>query len=129
MTLFEKAAALRPRDYRSLGQLATEYKVLGRLDNFTTTARHCLECIKEAIETHPDNADALSFGSSLLAHLGRPKCAEAWAERAITIAPDTHIVRYNAAITHGLLGRTDRALDFLERAFQSTSEWQRRLAR
>lgn len=128
-TLFEKAAALRPRDYRSLGLLATQYKALGRLDDFVSTARHCLACIEEAIEAHPDNADALSFGSALLAQLGQSGRAGTWVERAIMIAPDTPIVRYNASITQLNLDRPDRALEFLERAFQSTPEWQRRLAR
>ena len=127
--LFEKAAALRPNDYRSLGLLASEYRTLGRSGDFDAVARQCLERIEETTSAHPDNADALAFGSILLVQLGQRERGQSWADHAITIAPETAIVHYNAAITLALLDKNDRAMDSLDRAFVlATSEWQRRLA-
>lgn len=128
VALFEKAITLRPKDYRALGHLAAEYKALERHDDFKMAAWQCFERITGAVVAHPDNADALAFGSTLLGHLGEHDRAAAWADRVVVIAPDTLIVRYNAAITQIFLDRVECALDWLEHAFRSTPEWQRRLA-
>ncbi len=125
--LFEQAAALRPRDYRTLGMLAWEYERLGRRDAFEAAARAALERIETAIADHPDNADALAFGGTLLARLGDLDRAAAWADRATMIASAPSIVHYNVAIVLAFLGRPDEAMDWLEYAFDSAPEWQRRL--
>ncbi len=125
--LFERALELRPKDYRTLGLLACEYQRLGRQDEFEATARAALDRIEAAIDEHPDNADALSFGGALLARLGNPERAAAWAERATVIATEPSVVHYNIAIAQALLGRTEEAMDRLEFAFKSPPEWQRRL--
>ncbi len=127
-SLFEQAAKLRPDDYRALGLLASEYKILDRPEAFKATARRSLERAEAAIEAHPDNADALAFGSALLAELGQEPRAEAWAERAVMIGAEDSLVHYNVARTYAFLGKTDVALDWLERAFRSAPERQRRLA-
>ena len=125
--LFERALELRPKDYRTLGLLAWEYNWLGRRDEFEATTRAALDRIEAAIAEHPDNADALSFGSALLARLGNLDRAAAWAERATVIATEPSVVHYNIAIALALLGRQDEAMDRLEFAFQSPPEWQCRL--
>jgi adenylate cyclase len=48
--------------------------------------------------------------------------------RAIMIGPDDYVVRYNAARAYGLLGELGTAFDWLERSFDSSAVWQRRLA-
>ncbi|MDJ0980260.1 MAG: hypothetical protein QNI94_01475, partial [Kiloniellales bacterium] len=127
-TLFEEAARLRPKDYRALGLLASEYRILGRTEDFEAAARRALERVEAAVEAHPENADALAFGSALLAERGQVERAQAWAERAITLGPDDALVHYNVARTHAFLGDMGSALDRLEQAFRSPPEWQRRLA-
>jgi len=126
--LFKRAATLRPNEYRSLGLLAKSYKALGLQHELLAAARQCLERVEAEIEAHPDNAGALAFGSTVLAELGQRARAEDWAARAIMIGPDDYVVRYNAARTYALLGQPDAALDWLERAFDSSAVWQRRLA-
>lgn len=128
VTLLENAIALRPDDYRALGHLALEYKAFGRDEDFSLAARRCIDRIEEMALVNPGNADALAFGSTLSGHLGERDRTEAWADRAVVIAPNTLIVRYNAAVAQLALGRMDRALDWMEQAFRSTPEWQRRLA-
>ena len=127
-TLFEEAARLRPKDYRALGLLASEYKILGRTEDFEAAVRRALERVEAAVEAHPENADALAFGSALLAELGQVERAQAWAERAITLGPDDALAHYNVARTYAFLGELGTALDRLEQAFRSPPEWQRRLA-
>ncbi|MDJ0942794.1 MAG: BTAD domain-containing putative transcriptional regulator [Kiloniellales bacterium] len=126
--LFERAAALRPNDYRSAGLLASEYRFLNRREDSDSAARRCLERVEAAIETHPDNAGALAFGSALLARLGQRTRAKDWATRAIMIGPDDSLAHYNVTRTHALLGEATTAMDRLEQAFRSTPEWQRHLA-
>jgi len=126
--LFKRAATLRPNEYRSLGLLAKSYKALGLQQEFMVAARQCLERVEAEIEAHPDNAGALAFGSTVLAETGQRVRAEDWAARAIMIGPDDYVVRYNAARAYALLGKPEAALDWLERAFDSSAVWQRRLA-
>jgi len=126
--LFKRAAALRPNEYRSLGLLAKSYKTLGLQQEFALAARQCLERVEAEIEAHPDNAGALAFGSTLLAETGQRARAEDWAALATIIGPDDYVVRYNAARTYALLGEPEAALDWLERAFDSSAVWRRRLA-
>jgi TolB-like protein/DNA-binding SARP family transcriptional activator/tetratricopeptide (TPR) repeat protein len=126
--LFKRAAILRPNEYRSLGLLAKSYKALGLPQEFAVAARQCVERVEAEIEVHPDNAGALAFGSTVLAETGERARAEDWAARALMIGPDDYVVRYNAARTYALLGELDAALDWLERAFDSSAVWRRRLA-
>jgi TolB-like protein/DNA-binding SARP family transcriptional activator/Flp pilus assembly protein TadD len=126
--LFKRAASLRPNEYRALGLLAKSYKTLGLQQQFAVAAGQCLERVEAEIEAHPDNAGALAFGSTLLAETGQRARAEEWAARATIIGPDDYVVRYNAARTYALLGEPETALDWLERAFDSSAVWRRRLA-
>ncbi len=126
--LFERAAALRPNDFRSLGLFSEECQALGRDEAFLAAARRCVERLEPEIEAHPDNAGALAFGSAVLADLGQHQRAQDWAERAVLIGPDDCMVQYNVARTFTLLGRHDRALDALDRAYDCSPVFQRRLA-
>jgi adenylate cyclase len=126
--LFKRAATLRPTEYRSRGLLAKSYKALGLQQEFAVAARECLERVEAEIDAHPDNASALAFGSTVLAEIGQRARAEDWAARALMIGPDDYVVRYNAARTYALLGEPGPALDWLERAFDSSAVWRRRLA-
>ena len=126
--LFKRAATLRPNEYRALGLLAKSYKTLGLQQEFAVAARQCLERVEAEIEAHPDNAGALAFGSTLLAETGQRARAEDWAARATIIGPDDYVVRYNAARTYALLGEPEAALEWLERSFDSSAVWRRRLA-
>jgi len=126
--LFAQAADLRPKDFRSMGLLAEQYKTLGRLEDFMSAARRCLERLTAELAAHIDNADAWAFGSALLAQLGQEARAEDWAIRGLLIGPDDYMVRYNVARTYALLHKLDAALDELERAFDALPEFRRRLA-
>jgi TolB-like protein/DNA-binding SARP family transcriptional activator/predicted Zn-dependent protease len=126
--LFARASELRPGDFRSLGLLAAAYKVLGCHDESVTAARRSVQRGEAEIARHPDNADALAFGSGLLGELGERERAEDWATRALAIAADDYLVQYNVARTYALLGRCEEALPRLQRAFSTSPACRQRLA-
>jgi TolB-like protein/Tfp pilus assembly protein PilF len=127
VALFEKAAELRPDDFRSIGLLAEENRVLGRMEAFGSAAARCLRCVEQEVKDHPDNAGAWAFGSNVLAMLGETERGEEWAERAVIIVPDDHLVHYNVSRTHAILGRHDRALEWLERSLSAMPAFRFRL--
>jgi adenylate cyclase len=126
--LFARAAELRPSDFRSPGLLAWECKALGRREQCAAALRRCLARLEAEVKAHPDNADALVFGSSILVESGDSARAEDWLARAIILGPDDRFVQYNAALTNAMLGRRDTALDHLEQAFSAPPTFRRRLA-
>ncbi|HTO84389.1 MAG TPA: BTAD domain-containing putative transcriptional regulator [Methylomirabilota bacterium] len=126
--LFARAAEMRPNDFRSLGLFAWECKVLGRHEEFSAALRRCLTRIETEIRAHPDNADALAFGSSVLVAMGEPARAEDWASRAIMLGAEDDIVQYNVALAYAMLGKVEAALDHLDRAFAASATYRRRLA-
>src|SRR5262249_46310292 len=125
--LFARAAELRPNDFRSPGLLAWECKALGRREEFAAALRRCLPRVEAEIKAHPDNADALAFGSSILVAMGDPARAEDWASRAVMLGADDYVVQYNVALTNALLGKIDPALERLEQAFSAAPAFRRRL--
>jgi adenylate cyclase len=60
----------------------------------------------------------LQLGAAALASLGERDRAKEWLGRALAIAPDDNLARYNAACTYALLGESDRAIDLLESVLQ-----------
>ncbi|XIK03340.1 tetratricopeptide repeat protein (plasmid) [Mesorhizobium sp. AaZ16] len=53
--------------------------------------------MEQQVKDHPDNAGAWAFGSNVLAMLGEAERGEEWAERAVIIVPDDHLVHYMSA--------------------------------
>jgi adenylate cyclase len=125
--LFARAAELRPSDFRSPGLLAWECKALGRREQCAAACGLSGE-LEAEVKAHPDNADALVFGSSILVESGDSARAEDWLARAIILGSDDRFVQYNAALTNAMLGRMDAALDHLEQAFSAPPTFRRRLA-
>ena len=126
--LFARAAELRPNDFRSCGLYAWECKALGRQEEHAAALRRALGRLEAEIKLHPDNADALAFGCSILVAVGEPERAEDWAARALMLGADDPIVQYNVALANAMLGKTDAALDRLKKAFSASPSYRRRLA-
>lgn len=115
--LFERAASLNRNDFRALGLLADEYRVLGRFDDSLAASRRCLERIKVEVAAQPDDSHALSFGAAVRAELGEHEGALEWAARAAAAAPEDPVVNYNLACAYAALGRADAAVDRLRAVF------------
>ncbi len=126
--LFERAAALRLNDYRSVGLLAEELQALKRGEDAVRALGRCLERLEAEIEAHPENADALAFGSAVLADLGRRDEAVEWASSSLVLGRGQRLVHYNVARTWVMIGRRTEALGELESAFSAPPVVRRRLA-
>ena len=114
---FERAAALQPANFQPHTLLSDIYVALGQPERSTAAARNALSRIEEAFGAEPEVAEVLGIGAATLAYLGDFGQAEAWAERAMLVDPESYTVRYNAACTFAVAGRLDRAQECLEFAF------------
>lgn len=125
---FQRAARLRPNDFRALGLLSEELQALGEEDLAHVHLRQCLTNIEAELDTHPDNAGARGFGSAILADLGQFKRAKDWANLATHMAPDDCLVHYNVARAMAIMGKSQDALKALTTAFRIPPVVKRRLA-
>jgi adenylate cyclase len=118
--LFERAGELRSTDYISLVLLRDCCGSLGLHEQSLAAARRAFIRIEAQLIGRPNDAYAISCGAAILVSLGENQRAEEWAQRAIAISPDDHLVHYNAACTFAVIGKFDDALDRLEHVFSRT---------
>jgi tetratricopeptide (TPR) repeat protein len=114
--LFEKATEVRPDDYQALALLAQVYRALGQEDKRNDARRRTLEVIERRLETTPDDARALCFGSVNLLEAGETEKGMQWLERAKTSQGDDALNLYNVACVYSNIGELDMALDCLEKS-------------
>ena len=128
--LLERAAQLSPSDIWALGVLPDVYNALGRPEQNRAAARRLIIRVEAALSRRPDSADELAMGAASLVDLGENQRAEEWANRALSLDPDSYSVRYNAAGAFAVIGRSGMALDCLEYIFAHmprTRQWVRRM--
>jgi len=114
--LFEKASAVRPDDYQALALLAQVYRALG-LDDLRNDARvRTLKVIERRLETSPNDARALCFGSVNLLEVGEKEKGMQWLERAKNALADDALNLYNVACVYSIIGEIDEALNCLEKS-------------
>lgn len=113
--LYQRAASLSPDDYRVWTNLAMVYVSLGRSDDAKEAARQGVLGVEKEVKAHPDNATALCYGATMLAEIGEIERALSWASRAEMFAGDNIAVQYNIGCFYAKLGKTEQAIDCLER--------------
>lgn len=116
--LFREACRLNPDDYEAPGFLAMAYAQLGREAEKDEANRRFLECIEKHVDLHPDDGRGLAFGAYALAEAGQIDRARDWAARALEAGKDEPAITYNVACLHALLGESEEAIKFLERAVE-----------
>ncbi len=114
--LFEKAAEVRPDDYQALALLAQVYRALDQPEKRDDARRRTLEVIEKRLETSPDDARALCFGSLNLLEAGETEKGMEWLERAKNSLGDDAVNLYNVACVYSNIGHIDEALDCLEKS-------------
>ena len=113
---FERAAELQPANFQPLTLLSDIYVALGQPDRSVAAARGALSRIEEAFGGDPEVAEVLGIGAATLAYLGDFARAEAWAERAMLVDPESYTVRYNAACTYAYMAGTSDGITRRPRA-------------
>ncbi|MCH7820869.1 MAG: tetratricopeptide repeat protein [Proteobacteria bacterium] len=112
---FEKAYEVRPDDYQAAALLAQVYRALGQDEKRDDARRRTLAVIERRLETSPDDARALCFGSINLLEDGQTEKGMEWLERARNTRPDA-LNLYNVACVYSTIGEIEEALDCLEKS-------------
>ena len=117
--LFEQATEVRPDDYQAVALLAQVYRALGQDDKRDDARKRTLEVIEKRLETSPDDARALCFGSINLIEDGQTERGMEWLERAENSLANDALNLYNVACVYANIGEIDKALDCLEKSHRS----------
>jgi adenylate cyclase len=126
VSLFQRAAEIKPDDYQTLCLLVPMYKSLGRMEESRAAAEQGLERAERQLASELDNPRPAYLGASALLTLGDSARAREWVARALAIDPDDILVQYNVACIYSRLGDLEQALDLLERSLPRTGpEWTR----
>jgi TolB-like protein/Flp pilus assembly protein TadD len=123
--LFERAAQVNPDDYQSPAMLGMVYSGLGRKDDAAAAYRKALLAAEKHLELHPDDARALYLGANSLCQLGERARSLDWASRALAIDPEDCGILYNVACVYALQGKSEEAIDCLEKAMRY-AHWYKR---
>jgi non-specific serine/threonine protein kinase len=116
--LFARASEVNPDDYQAPSLRGMCFRALQRTEEARSAFRESLRITERHLQLHPEDARAVSLGAGTLQGLGDHARALEWAHRALSMAPEEAAILYNVACAHALLGETDKALDFLEKAFR-----------
>jgi adenylate cyclase len=112
--MLARATEIAPDDFRTPFGLSHMCHDLGQLSQAKEAARIGLERAERALVEHPEVGLPAAIGAVALARLGERATAFEWASRALVIAPDDPLTRYNVACAYSLLGEPDRAIEMLE---------------
>ena len=113
--LYENAARVNPDGYEAVSLLVSVYHGLGRAAEAVATEQRALRLTERYVEIHPDDPRALYFGAGILARTGDHARSVDWVQRALAIDPAESSILYNSACVYALLGRSDDAIDCLEK--------------
>jgi adenylate cyclase len=116
---FEKATAVMDTDWHNPVMLISCYQGTGDAEQSQRIARIAIDRVEKAIAKDPSNAPALAAGVSALAVLGEDDRAKDWIDRALLLAPDDIMMRYNLACALiGDLKDHDRAIEVIAPYFE-----------
>jgi serine/threonine protein kinase/Flp pilus assembly protein TadD len=125
--LFEKASEVKPDDYQAPLLLGTTYFGMGRKEDAAEAYRRAWQLAEKHLELHPDDARALYLGANALCQLGERSRSLDWARRALAIDPEDCGILYNIACIYALQGKTEEAIDCLDKAM-THAFWYKRWA-
>jgi serine/threonine protein kinase/Tfp pilus assembly protein PilF len=125
--LFETASQVKPDDYQAPQLLGMVYIGLGLKAEAEESYRRAWQRAEKHLERHPDDARALYLGANALCRLGERSRSLDWARRALAIDPEDCGILYNIACVYALQGKTEEAIDCLEKAM-THAYWYKRWA-
>jgi len=115
--LFRKASEVRQEDYQSVILLAQSLSMLGK-DTAQEKYRESIVRIRKQLELDPKDKRALYFGALGLLDLNERDEAFKLMNEALELYPEDMIVLINGACFFARDGNTEKALRFLEIAFE-----------
>ncbi len=114
--LFCRAAEVRPEDYQAVAIAWNMYDALGDSANALHFARETVERARRALDLNPKDARAWILGAGSLSRIGQKDEAREWAERSVSLSPNSASTAYNYACVLAGFGEIERAIDKLEDA-------------
>jgi len=123
---FEKAAEIEPDNYNPISFLVSAYEDLEMTDKMLKANQKALTVFIKHLELNPDDSRALYLGAGALITANKIDESLEWLERAVALNPNAIAILYNAACNYSLLGRTNIALNYLDRAVEEgfgSREW------
>ncbi len=113
--MFERAAEVRPADYKSPGLLQTVYELLGRKDAATNAALRTVARAERELQSRPENAIAAMHAAMALAATGEKARSLNYLQLAMSTESDDPAMLFNAACAYSRMGELEPALDLLEK--------------
>ena len=92
------------------------YHRLGRRVEHRDSGLRAVEAASHALAINPADPRALILGGTTLLRIGEHAQGREWMERGLKLDAANPITLYNAACFEAIAGRSDAALDHLERA-------------
>jgi len=118
---YEEASKVNPDDYQALQFLSLTLTKLGRRAHAAVALRTSVDNAKKHIAFHPNDVRALYLGATGLVGLGEMDLAEEWVAKAVEIDPEDALVLYNVACVYTQLGEYEKALDCVERSYETAA--------
>ena len=116
--LFEQACEVE-ESHEARFFAAQTYSALKQPEKAILAYRQAVQAVRRYLDLNPGDARAVTIGAVCLCRLGERERGLEWAERALAIDTEDAGVTYNVACLFSLAGRTERALDCLEQAFEA----------
>lgn len=124
--LYAKSSEVLPQDYQAPLLVAQIYCDLGREAEAEAARRRGVQLAEARLRLNPDDVRAVYMGANGLVALGEYELGLQWAYEALAMEPEEPLVLYNVACIQSLAGRSQDALDTLEKAVRSgltQKEW------
>ena len=122
VTHYERAVSLDETDYHSWSMLCSTYEAVKNASGALYAAKMAVTGAERALAHDPTNGAALGTAVTGLAVLDERERAQDWIERALLVAPENVLLRYNIACILALKFKDpDGALDLLEPIVASLS--------
>jgi serine/threonine protein kinase/Flp pilus assembly protein TadD len=114
--LFERAADVRPEDFASRSLLSLALRGLGQEEGARRAGQDAVAVAARHLERNPEDVRAVYMTGMALIRLDDPARGLEYLERALAMDPSDGGTLYNVACGYALAGRTEQALDMLEKA-------------
>jgi serine/threonine protein kinase/cytochrome c-type biogenesis protein CcmH/NrfG len=116
---YEQAMRVRPEDYQAPLLVAQIYEGQGRPEEALAARRKGVSLVEVRLKVNPTDTRAMYMGANGLVALGEKERASEWAALSLSISPNDSMLLYNVGCIYSLLGRTEEAIDCLERSVKN----------